>query len=101
MLQIHIRLINSVSLLRISTCLGTEKIKKDISMLILLPSQCCAPFTFNAMGTDFCHCQKNHSDFLESHVGNDALLVAVLILEKRRNHKRQNQVSKDCHELQP
>jgi hypothetical protein len=32
------------------------------------------------------------TDFLESHVGNDALLVAVSILEKRRKHNRQNQV---------
>jgi hypothetical protein len=37
---------------------------------------------------------------MESHVENDALLVAISFLEKR-THNRQNQMSRDGHELQP
>jgi hypothetical protein len=70
-------------------------------MLILLPSNVVHPSHLTQWGRISATARSTIlTDFLESRVGNDALLVAILILEKRRNHKRQNQVSKECHELQ-
>jgi hypothetical protein len=39
--------------------------------------------------------------FLESNVQNDILLVAISLLEIRRNHKRPNHMSKESHKPQP